>query len=108
MSNTTSGFGRMHNPPHPGAIVRHQCLAPLGLTVTDAAKALGVTRTALSQFLNGRSRLSLEMAKRLSLAFRTSVESWLNLQVQYDVWSARAVTLKPSVKPLVPKRHLSA
>lgn len=79
---------RMHNPPHPGEILRSLCLEPLGLTVTQAAEALGVSRKTLSAILNGRSGISPEMAVRLSMAFGTSSESWLNQQVQYDLWHA--------------------
>ena len=78
----------MHNPPHPGEILRALCLEPLGLSVTEAAAALGVSRKTLSSVLNGRSRISPEMAVRLSMAFKTSAESWLNQQVQYDLWKA--------------------
>ncbi len=78
----------MHNPPHPGEILRQLCLEPLGLTVTQAAEALGVTRKTLSAILNGRAGISPEMAVRLSIAFGTSSESWLNQQVQYDLWQA--------------------
>jgi antitoxin HigA-1 len=79
---------KMHNPPHPGEIIRALCLEPLGLTVTDAAAALGVSRKTLSAILNGRAGISPEMAVRLSMAFGTSAESWLNLQTQYDLWHA--------------------
>jgi len=79
---------QMHNPPHPGEIIRELCLEPLGLSVTDAAKALGVSRKTLSAVLNGRAGISPEMAVRLSIAFDTSSESWLNQQVQYDLWRA--------------------
>ena len=79
---------QMHNPPHPGEILKALCLEPLGLSVTDAAKALGVSRKTLSSVLNGRSGISPEMAVRLSIAFDTSAESWLNQQVQYDLWQA--------------------
>ena len=79
---------QMHNPPHPGEIIRELCLEPLGLSVTGAAKALGVSRKTLSAVLNGRAGISPEMAVRLSLAFDTSSESWLNQQVQYDLWRA--------------------
>ena len=79
----------MHNPPHPGEIIRDLCLEPLGLSVTDAAEALGVSRKTLSSILNGRSGISPEMALRLSKAFNTSPESWLNQQVQYDLWHAK-------------------
>ena len=78
----------MHNPPHPGEILRSLCLEPLGLSVTDAAKGLGVSRKTLSSVLNGRAGVSPEMAVRLSIAFNTSAESWLNQQVQYDLWQA--------------------
>ena len=79
---------KMHNPPHPGAIIRTLWLEPLGLTVTDAAAALGVSRKTLSALLNGRAGISPEMAVRLSMAFGTSAESWLNQQMQYDLWHA--------------------
>lgn len=79
---------RMHNPPHPGEILRMLCLEPLGLTVTAAAEALGVSRKTLSSILNGRAGISPEMAIRLSIAFGTTAESWLNQQSQYDLWHA--------------------
>jgi addiction module HigA family antidote len=79
---------KMHNPPHPGEIIRALCLEPLGLTVTEAAEALGVSRKTLSAILNGRAGVSPEMAVRLSIAFGTSSESWLNQQTQYDLWHA--------------------
>ncbi len=78
----------MHNPPHPGEVLRALCLEPLDLTVTDAARALGVSRKTLSAILNGRAGISPEMAVRLSLAFDTTAESWLNQQVQRDLWRA--------------------
>lgn len=80
---------QMYNPPHPGEIIKELCLEPLGLTVTRAAEALGVSRKTLSVILNGRAGISPEMAIRLSLAFDTSAESWLNQQTQYDLWLAR-------------------
>ncbi len=78
----------MFNPPHPGEVIRELCLEPLGVTVTEAAKALGVSRKALSELLNGHSRVSPEMAVRLSIALDTSAESWLIQQAQYDLWQA--------------------
>ncbi len=78
----------MHNPPHPGDILKELCLEPLGLTVTEAAKGLGISRKTLSAILNGKSGISPEMAVRLSIAFNTSSESWLNQQTQYDLWKA--------------------
>ena len=80
----------MHNPPHPGGIVRRQCLKPLGLTVTEAAEGLGVTRQALSDLVNERAGVSVEMAIRLSKGFGSSPETWLGLQMAYDLWQARA------------------
>ncbi len=77
---------KMHDPPHPGEIIKELCLAPLGLSVTDAAKALGVSRKTLSSIVNGRAGISPEMAMRLSMALDTTAESWLNQQVQYDLW----------------------
>ena len=77
---------KMHNPPHPGEVLRELCLKPLDLNVTDAARALGVSRKTLSTILNGRAGISPEMAVRLSLAFSTTAETWMNQQVQYDLW----------------------
>ena len=79
---------RMHNPPHPGEVLRELCLEPLGLNVSEVARALGVSRKTLSSILNGRAGISPEMAVRLSIAFGTSAESWLNQQTQYDLWRA--------------------
>ena len=79
---------KMHNPPHPGEVLRTLCLEPLGLTVTETARALGVSRKTLSSILNGRAGVSPEMAIRLSLAFDTSAESWLHQQLQCDLWRA--------------------
>jgi addiction module HigA family antidote len=92
----------MHNPPHPGEILRELCLDPLGLSVTNAAKALRVSRKTLSEILNGRAAISPEMAIRLSIAFDTTPESWLMQQTQYDLWKARKrrKTLERQVKAL--------
>ena len=79
----------MHNPPHPGGIVKRQCLEPLGLTVTRAAKGLGVTRQTLSELVNERTGVSVEMAIRLSKAFGSTPETWLGMQTAYDLWQAR-------------------
>lgn len=76
----------MHNPPHPGETIRALCLEPLSLSVTEAAKALGVSRKALSSLVNGRSGITPDMAVRLSIAFDTTPESWLIQQMQYDLW----------------------
>jgi addiction module HigA family antidote len=73
------------NPPHPGRIVRQECLEPLGLTVKEAAKRLGVTRQALNNVVNAKCGISPEMAVRLSQAFGSSPEVWLGLQMDYDL-----------------------
>jgi addiction module HigA family antidote len=78
----------MHNPPHPGEIIRELCLKPLDISVTAAARALDVSRKALSELLNGHTGVSPEMALRLSIAFDTTPESWLAQQMQYDLWKA--------------------
>ena len=91
---------RMHNPPHPGEIIKSLCLEPLGISITDAAKALGVSRKTLSAIINGRASISPEMAVRLSLAFSTSSESWLNQQSQYDLWHAEQSRNRLKVKRL--------
>jgi len=79
---------QMYNPPHPGEIIKRLCLEPLGLSVTETAKALGVSRKTFSSILNGHTGISSEMAIRLSIAFDTTPESWLNQQVQYELWLA--------------------
>lgn len=91
----------MHNPPHPGLTVRHDCLEPLELTVTEGAKVLGVTRQALNNLVNGKAGISPEMAVRLSKAFGASPEAWLRLQMAYDL--AQVQQKKISVKR-VPRR----
>lgn len=96
---------RMHNPPHPGEILKDLCLEPLGLSVTEAAEALGVSRKTLSSILNGRSGVSPDMAIRLSMAFGTSAESWLNQQSMFDLWQAEQLSPKPRVRRIKSTRH---
>lgn len=91
---------RMHNPPHPGEVIRELCLAPLDLTVAAAAEALGVTRKTLSELLNGHSRISPEMAFRLAKAFDTTPESWLGMQMEYDIWQTEKHAKRLKVKRL--------
>jgi addiction module HigA family antidote len=91
----------MHNPPHPGEVIKELCVEPLGLSVTDAAKGLGISRKTLSNIINGHAGISPEMAVRLSIAFNTSSESWLNQQLQYDLWFAEKERKKLKVKKLV-------
>jgi addiction module HigA family antidote len=79
----------MKNPPHPGRSIRSACLEPLGLTVTHAAKLLGVTRQALNNVINGTAGISPEMAIRLSKAFGSTPETWLRMQLEFDLAEAR-------------------
>lgn len=90
---------RMHAPTHPGIILLEMYLQPLELTVTETAAALGVTRQSLSELLNARRSVSVEMALRLSIAFSTTPEFWLNLQTQFDLWKLRGKKFK-KVHPL--------
>lgn len=91
----------MKDPSHPGEIIRELYIEPLGLTVTQAAVALGVTRKTLSLLLNGHAGISPEMAARLSQAFRRTPESWLQLQMQYDLASVRERTDLLEIRPLM-------
>src|ERR1700733_11902588 len=88
----------MKNPPHPGLSVRINCLEPLGLSVAEGAKALGVTRQALNNLVTGKSGISAEMAVRLSKAFGSSPETWLGMQIDYDLAQVRARASKIKVK----------
>jgi antitoxin HigA-1 len=88
----------MKNPVHPGRIVRDDCIEPLGLTITKAAKVLGVTRQALNNVVNCKSAISPEMAIRLSKAFGSSPETWLRMQVAYDLAQARKDESKIKVR----------
>src|SRR5574341_1466663 len=91
---------KMHNAPHPGEVLQELCLKPLNLTVTEAARALGVSRKTLSSILNQRAGISPEMAVRLSIAFNTTAESWLRQQLQYDLAKAEAGRRSLRVKKL--------
>mgnify|MGYP001557118583 CR=1 FL=1 len=86
----------MKNPPHPGETVRYDCLEPLGLSVTDGAKALGVTRQALNNLVNGKSGISPEMAIRLEKAFGGRASIWLGIQMDYDL--AQAMKYEREIK----------
>lgn len=92
---TNMAILKMHNPPHPGLVLREYLN---DLTVTEAAKNLGITRTALSRILNGSAGISAEMSLRLSEALQTSPLFWLGLQNDYDIWQASQRTRKP-IKP---------
>jgi addiction module HigA family antidote len=92
----------MKNPVHPGSVVRHDCLEPLGLSVTAGAKALGVSRQALNNLVNGSSGVSPEMAIRLSKAFGSTPETWLRMQLAYDL----AAALKNESRIKVRRQHV--
>src|SRR5271154_6586247 len=97
MRTATEVTMKMHNPPHPGEALKALCLEPLNLTITEVARSLGVSRKTLSAILNGRAGISPEMAVRLSIAFDTTAESWLNQQLQFDLWKVRKKTKKLKV-----------
>ena len=92
----------MKNPPHPGKVVRVSCLEPLGLSVTEGARALGVSRQALSNLVNCRSRVSGDMAVRLAKAFGSTTETWIRLQAAYDVAQAQAKEDQIQVERYIP------
>ena len=93
---------RMHNPPHPGEVLRDGVFSETGITVTDFAKRLSVTRVALSRVLNGRAAISADMAVRLAAALGGSAESWLHMQASYDLWLAQKALKRETakIKPL--------
>jgi addiction module HigA family antidote len=88
----------MKNPVHPGRIVRQDCLEALGLSVTEGAKVLGVTRQALNNIVNGKSGISPEMAIRLTKAFGSTPETWMGIQIAYDLAAARKHESKIKVR----------
>jgi addiction module HigA family antidote len=92
---------KMYDPPHPGEVLRELCFEPLGLTITDAGKALGVSRKTVSAIVNGHAGISPEMAIRLSIAFGTTAESWLAQQIQYDLAQAERSRKRLKVERLV-------
>lgn len=92
-------MNRMHNPPHPGEILKEDVLPELGLTVTQAAEQLGVSRVTLSRMINGNAAISAEMAIRLAQWLGGNPETWLRAQVQYDLWHAEKES-KIKVQPV--------
>lgn len=90
---------RMHNPPHPGEVLKDGVFADTGITVTKFAKHIGVTRVALSRVLNGKAGISADMALRLAAALGGSAESWLRMQATYDLWQAEQKARR-KIKPL--------
>ena len=99
MATTTKKATRMDNPAHPGEILRDLYLTPLGVTITQAAEALGVSRKHVSAIVNGRAPVTPDMAMRLAAVFATEPEIWVNLQAQRDLWDVRRKA-RPKVKPL--------
>ena len=93
-TTTKEALVPMMNPPHPGEIVRCECLEPLSLTVTRAAEGLGVSRQTLSELVNERAGISVEMAIRLSKSFGSTPETWLGLQTAYDLAKARSKNIE--------------
>ena len=94
-------MARMHNPPHPGAVLRDGVFTNSDITVTDFAKRIGVTRVALSRILNVKAGISADMAVRLAAALGGSAESWLHMQANYDLWKAEKA-LKRAVAKIEP------
>ena len=90
----------MHNPVHPGAIVREDCLKPLGLSVTEGARHLGVGRQTLSNLVNEKTAVSVEMAYRLSKAFGSTPETWLGMQLAFDLARSRHLEQTIKVEPV--------
>ncbi len=93
---------KMENPPHPGRLIKHECLEPLDLSITRAADILGVARLTLSNLVNGKNGISPEMAIRLSKAFGSSPEVWLGLQMDYDLAQAEKKASRIKVKRVIP------
>lgn len=91
---------KMYSPPHPGEVLKELFLTPLDLTVTETARALGVSRKHLSNVINGHFGISPEMAMRLSLAFGTSAEHWLRMQMAYDLWHIEQTASELKVEKL--------
>ena len=94
---------KMKNPPHPGGMVKRQCLEPLDLSITQGAKILGVTRLTLSNLVNGKNGISPEMAFRLSKAFGSSPEVWLGMQMNYDLAKAEKTASKLKIRKVWPE-----
>ncbi len=100
MTTTSEKRFEMHDPPHPGTVLRDLYLEPLGITVTEAARRLGVTRKTLSELVNGRAGFSPEMAIRVGTATDSTPESWLNMQMHYELWQKRNMREKLKVERL--------
>lgn len=94
---------KMHNPPHPGEVLNELCLEPLGISITEAAERLGVTRKTISKIINGHGSITPEMALRLEIVFGSTAQSWLNMQTAFDLWC-----LKKKRKELIAVLHTEA
>ena len=92
---------KMYNPPHPGEIIKGLWLDPMGASITEAAEAMGISRKTLSKVVNGRGRVTPEMAVRLSIALGSSPESWLGHQAAYDLWHVEQNREQLEVVPLM-------
>jgi addiction module HigA family antidote len=100
MATTTEPkAGRMHNPAHPGQVLRELYMEPMGVTAGEVADALGYSRKHVSHLVNGRVSITPDMAARLAIAFSTDPDIWINLQAQYDIWTLSQQP-KPKVRPL--------
>jgi antitoxin HigA-1 len=99
MATITKAAATMHSPSHPGTILRELYFAPLRITIAEAAKALGVTSKHVSGIVNGHARITADMAIRLAAALDTEAQLWINLQAQYDLWTA-SQKKPPNVKSL--------
>ena len=97
-----------HSPPHPGEILKMDYLVPLELTITDVADGIGIARKNLSAIVNGRAGISPEMALRLSEAFNTTPDLWLNLQANYDLWKAKTAGLQRKIKRFYKAKAIAA
>ncbi len=91
----------MHSPPHPGELLKEDVVAPLGLSVTEAADRLAMSRVALSRVLNGKAAISPDLALRLEQAGVSTAQAWLAMQANYDLWQAMQHE-QPAVRPLQP------
>jgi antitoxin HigA-1 len=91
---------KMYNPPHPGEVIKGLWLDPMGISITVASKALGISRKTLSKIVNGNGSITPEMAVRLSIALGSSPESWMGHQVAYDLWQVEQHKNELHVKPL--------
>jgi antitoxin HigA-1 len=100
-------MAEMYNPPHPGLTLREDVLPELGLSVTEAAEQLGVSRVTLSRMINGRAAISAEMALRLGQWLGNGPDIWLRMQMAYDLWHAKQGLKKLKIKPAVMPAHVA-